>query len=190
MTKTEVQDISSYISKLVRIHAGENSLTPLNPHRAEELNGKLIIKAAKAEKRHNPAISPLIPFVKKALKIEAAREAARLFDKQMKRGEHCKGDLSLDAMVSPGEEESFIDMLGESDETVRRRRIKRDVREVLLHLTKRERTALEALMYSDITKEITATILGVSRPTLDHFLKEQAIPHFVALWHEFGKKLR
>ena len=190
MTNKQVNETRSYISKLVSIHAGENSLTPLNPQRAEELFGKLIIKAAKAEKRHNPAISPLIPFVKKALKIEAAREAARLFDKQMKRGEHCKGDLSLDAMVSPGEEESFIDMLGESDETVRRRRIKRDVREVLLHLSARERTALEALMYADVTKELTAAILGVSRPTLDHFLKEQAIPHFVALWTELGKKLR
>ena len=69
MTNKQVNEISSYISKLVRIHAGENSKTPLNPQRVQELESKLFIKAAKAEKRHNPAISPLIPFVKKALKL-------------------------------------------------------------------------------------------------------------------------
>ena len=110
--------------------------------------------------------------------------------KQIKKGESSKGDLSLDEKISSNEEETFIETIAEPEETVRRRKIKRDVREVLTRLSQRERIALEPLMYRDVTKSLTADRLGITRPTLDRFLREEAIPHFVKIWNESGKKLR
>lgn len=190
MTSTQMKEIRSYISRLIISNAGSNSSTPLNPHRMAELESKLFVKAVKAANRHNPLISPLIPFLKSILKIEAKREAARIFNEQLKNGECSQGDLSLDVEISPNEEETFKNTIGEPDEVVRRRKIKRDVREVLTRLSRRERIALEPLMYRDVTKEMTADRLGISRPTLDRFLKEEAIPHFIAIWNGAGKKLR
>lgn len=190
MTEHEAKEVSAYIAYQVKISAGEGSPTPLNPHNTMKLENHLFEKTVKAIERHDPTISPLIPFLKMVIKIEAKRQAARLFDKQIKRGEHPAGDLSIDGTVSPEEGETFADLLGEPDHVVRRREIRRDVNETLLRLTIRERIALESLMYSDVTKERTAFILGITRPTLDRFLKEEAIPHFIEVWNGLGKKLR
>ena len=102
--ESQLKEIRNYISKLVSINAGKGAKTPLCPHRMEELEGKLLIKAVKAAKRHNSALSPLIPFIKRMLKIEVAREAARLFSKQIKKGETPLGESSLDANPSQDEE--------------------------------------------------------------------------------------
>lgn len=190
MKNAQVKEVSEYIAYQVKYRGGESSSTPLNPHYKEKLESKLFEKAVKALRRYDPSKAPLVPFLKMILDKEAKREAARLFNKQCKRGEHSSGDLSLDAMVSPEEGETFVDLLGESDEVVRCRRIRRDVQEVLLHLSIRENMALESLMFADISKEMTAKLLGVTRPTLDRFIREEAIPHFVKIWNESGKKLR
>lgn len=187
MNEPQLKEIRNYISKLVSINAGKGAKTPLCPHRMEELEGKLIIKAVKAAKRHNSALSPLIPFIKGMLKIEAAREAARLFSKQIKKGETPMGESSLDANPSQDEEGTFIDILEESPEIIRKRQIRNDVREVISHLSRRERIALKPLMYVDITKEYTAKRLKISRPTLDNYLKTKVIPRFIELWNELGK---
>lgn len=187
MNEPQLKEIRNYISKLVSINAGKGAKTPLCPHRMEELEGKLLIKAVKAAKRHNSALSPLIPFIKSMLKIEAAREAARLFSKQIKKGETPLGESSLDANPSQDEEGAFIDILEESPEIIRKRQIRNDVREVISHLSRRERIALKSLMYVDITKEYTAKRLKISRPTLDNFLKTKVIPRFIELWNELGK---
>lgn len=187
MNEPQLKEIRNYISKLVSINAGKGAKTPLCPHRMEELESKLIIKAVKAAKRHNSALSPLIPFIKRMLKIEAAREAARLFSKQIKKGETPLGESSLDANPSQDEEGAFIDILEESPEIIRKRQIRNDVREVISHLSRRERIALKPLMYVYITKEYTAKRLKISRPTLDNFLKTKVIPRFIELWNELGK---
>lgn len=68
MNEPQLKEIRNYISKLVSINAGKGAKTPLCPHRVEELESKLIVKVVKAAKRHNSALSPLIPFIKSMLK--------------------------------------------------------------------------------------------------------------------------
>ena len=187
MNEPQLKEIRNYISKLVSINAGKGAKTPLCPHRMEELEGKLLIKAVKAAKRYISALSPLIPFIKGMLKIEAAREAARLFSKQIKKGETTMGEIPLDAVVSQDDDGSYIDNLEESPEVIRKRQLCNDVREVLSHLSRRERIALKPLMYVYITKEYTAKRLKISRPTLDNYLKRKVIPHFIEIWNELGK---
>ena len=187
MHELQLKEIRNYISKLVSINAGKGAKTPLCSYRMEELESKLLIKALKAAKRHNSALSPLIPFIKRMLKIEAAREAARLFSKQLNNGESSMGNLSLDEVLSSEEEGSFIDILEESPEVIRKRQIRNDVREVLSHLSRRERIALMPLMYVHVTKEYTAKRLKMTRPTLDNFLKRKVIPHFIEMRNELGK---
>lgn len=187
MNESQLREIRNYISKLVSINAGKGAKTPLCSHKIEELESKLIIKAVKVAKRHNSALSPLMPFMKRMLKIEAMREAARLFGRQIKKGETPMGEVSLDAKLSEDEDDSYIDFLEESPELIRKHQIRNDVREVISYLSRRERMALKPLMYVDITKEYTAKRLKISRPTLDKFLKTKVIPRFVEIWNELGK---
>lgn len=187
ISEVAAKDIMSAIHRKAESLGSANGRTPLNARHVEQLESRLAVIAARAIIRHDPARTPLVPFVKAMVNRSAPREAAREFNAQLKNEESTWGDDSLDRPIGDQGEESaettLVDLIAEDVETIMRRKTQQAVREVLRKMDWTEQLALSSLMYTDRTSEYCASRLGISRPTFQAFRDNVAVPHFIALWH-------
>lgn len=176
ITAKEAKELAKYVHRKAESLARAGGRTPLSPARTDELEANLMALAVKAIGRHDPSKSPLMPFVKAMVSLSAEREAVRVFARQMAQGESSAGDLSLDIKVSdaPDCEETFLDKLPEDGETAAQRNAERDLEDSLSHFNWQEQMALGSILYDDRPKTKVAEFFGISRPTLDKFIRRVA----------------
>lgn len=174
ITATEEKDLRKFIAKKAKSLAAPDGKTPLNPHRTDNLECTLWTMAVKSVIRHDPARSPLVPFVKSVINRSAFREAVRELNRQIKAGENPWADESLDAPITDedGNETAFGDHVPEPAEAVKARENAAMLDEVLPKLDWPQQMAIHNRMYEEPRMEQMAQFLGVSRPTVRRMVDE------------------
>ena len=177
ITPKEEKELRKFVTRKVMLLAAPDGKTPLNPHRADNLECTLWTMAVKAIIRHDPAKSPLVPFVKSVINRSAFREAVRELNRQIKADENPWADESLDAPITDedGNETAFGDFVPESADVVEARENAALLSEGLAKLDWRRQYVLGSVMYADRTMEESAAFLGVTRPTVRRMIDETVV---------------